>query len=250
MEKAYTKRNDTLQGDEDLRNILIVDDDRDLAEITATMLAQYGYGTRTAESCNQAYDLLKKYSPDLIILDINLPDGSGFEVCQELRRISEVPVVFASARIQEDDKITGFDLGGDDYLEKPYSLKELLSRVNAIMRRTYGKDQNEEICLFGIQKELQLYPQLRKVMRKDEEIKLSLKEFDLLCYLCRHAGKPLSKEEILRDVWGAFSETEPSTLAVHIRWLREKLERDPSNPELIQTVWGVGYRLAQEDGAL
>ena len=131
-------------------------------------------------------------------------------------------------------------MGADDYLAKPYSLKELLARVNALMRRTYGKDGEEMVYIFG---KIKVDTGARKVWRDGEEVRLALKEYDVLAYLCAHTGEPVRKEELLHEVWGTFSEVEASTVAVHIRWLREKLEEDPANPKLIQTVWGVGYQL-------
>lgn len=220
--------------------ILIVDDDEDLACITGEMLSTYGYHTDTVTTVDETYELLKIRQFHLILLDINLPDGTGFEVCQELRRVSGIPVIFASARTSEDDKIHGLDLGGDDYIEKPYSLKELLARVNALIRRSYGGEKEDILYRFG---DVVVNMGQRKVSRQGREIKMALKEFDVLAYLCAHMNSAVTKEKLLQEVWGAFSEAEPSTVAVHIRWLREKLEEDPSKPEYIQTVWGVGYLL-------
>lgn len=220
--------------------ILIVDDDQDLSFITADTLESYGYEVMSAADPDEAFALLENVQFQLILLDINLPGMSGFEVCQELRRISKVPVIFASARTGEEDKIKGLDIGGDDYLEKPYSLKELLARIKALIRRTYGEDDQEPCYHFGA---VTVDVGRRKVTRKGQEIRLALKEFDMLAYLCGHQGNAVSKEQILRDVWGLLSEAELATVAVHIRWLREKLEEDPAHPVYIRTVWGVGYRL-------
>lgn len=225
-------------------NILIVDDDRDLSFITADTLESYGYEVMSAADPDEAFAILENVQFQLILLDINLPGMSGFEVCQELRRISKVPVIFASARTGEEDKIKGLDIGGDDYLEKPYSLKELLARIKALIRRTYGEDDQEPCYHFGA---VTVDVGRRKVTRKGQEIRLALKEFDVLAYLCGHQGNAVSKEQILRDVWGLLSETELATVAVHIRWLREKLEEDPAHPVYIRTVWGVGYRLDMDE---
>ena len=222
------------------KKILIIDDDETLAFLTSEMLKDYGYETALAPEADAAFEILKNQNFHLVLLDINLPGISGFEICEELRRISKVPVIFASARTREDDKIKGLDIGGDDYLEKPYSLKELLARVNALIRRTYGEDSEREEYQFG---DIYVDAGQRRVTRAGEELRLSLKEFDVLCCLCRHRGKAVHKEDILSEVWGAFSEAELSSVSVHIRWLREKLENDPSKPEYIKTVWGVGYML-------
>lgn len=222
------------------RKILIVDDDEDLAMIAGDMLNDYGYETASVCDGEAAYELLKSQSFDLILLDINLPYETGFSVCKQLREVSTVPILFASARTSEDDRITGFDAGGDDYLPKPYSLKELLARVNALMRRAYGFSQAEQPISAG---DLLIDVERRIVTKQGKKISLSLKEFDLLVYMAKNKNKPLSKEELLKAVWGIYSEAELSTVAVHIRWLREKLEHDPSKPVMIKTVWGVGYSL-------
>ncbi len=220
--------------------ILIIDDDEDLSLIISDMLEDYGYRVTCAADSETAFNLLTDNIYHIILLDINLPDSDGFEICKELRRTSNVPVIFASARTSETDRITGFDIGGDDYLPKPYSMKELLSRVNALVRRTYGFTEQEKIVTFGI---ITVNITARTVLKNGEAVSLSLREFDLLAYLCEHKNTAISKEKLISEVWGAFSTVEPSTLTVHIRWLREKLEDDPANPVYIKTLWGVGYIL-------
>lgn len=222
------------------KQILIIDDDTDLSLILSDMLESYGYKVTCAAHSEQAFELLASSVFHLILLDINLPGTTGFELCRELRRVSTIPVIFASARTSETDRITGFDLGGDDYLPKPYSMKELLSRVNALMRRTYGFQQEEQIVTFG---NISVNITARSVHKNNISISLSLREFDLLAYLCKHPNVALSKERLLQEVWGAFSMVEASTLTVHIRWLREKLEDNPAEPQYIKTVWGIGYLL-------
>lgn len=223
--------------------ILIVDDDKDLSMIIADMLEDQGHEALHVTTLENAYELLEREKVALILLDINLPDGTGFELCEELRRVSEVPVIFASARTSEDDKIVGLDIGGDDYLAKPFSLKELMSRINSLLRRTYGYSNAPQVHKIqaGGDNLICIDESSRSVTRNGIPVSLSPMEYDLLLYLVRHAGTALPKEKILNDVWGAFSQVEPSTLTVHIRWLRTKLEKDVSNPELIKTVWGVGY---------
>lgn len=222
------------------KQILIIDDDTDLSLILSDMLESYGYKVTCAAHSEQAFELLASSVFHLILLDINLSGTTGFELCRELRRVSTVPVIFASARTSETDRITGFDLGGDDYLPKPYSMKELLSRVNALMRRTYGFQQEEQVVTFG---NISVNITARSVHKNNISISLSLREFDLLAYLCKHPNVALSKERLLQEVWGAFSMVEASTLTVHIRWLREKLEDNPAEPQYIKTVWGIGYLL-------
>lgn len=223
-----------------MKEILIVDDDKDLSFIISEMLESYGYSVTTAENGDEAFSLLSQRTYHLILLDINLPDTTGLELCSELRKVSQVPVIFASARTSESDRITGFDIGGDDYLPKPYSMKELLSRVNALIRRTYGFSEQEKVVSFG---NISVNITARSVTKDGAPVSLSLREFDLLAYLCEHKNNAVAKEKLLSEVWGAFSEVEPSTLTVHIRWLREKLEADPANPQFIKTVYKVGYML-------
>lgn len=222
-----------------MNNILVVDDDKDLSFIISEMLESYGYKATVADNSEKAFDLLSKNKYHLVLLDINLPEITGFEICKELRRMSNVPVIFASARISEDDRITSFDIGGDDYLPKPYSMQELLSRVNALIRRAYGSLE-EQILKFG---DVAVNISSRTVTKNGRKVSLSLREFDLLSYLCENKNTAIPKEKLISEVWGAFSEVETSTLTVHIRWLREKLENDPAKPEFIKTVFKVGYML-------
>ena len=221
---------------------LIVDDDEEQAGIIAEMLGGCGYLADTAATAAAAYDMLGQKSYHLVILDISLPDSTGFEICRELRRVSGVPVIFASARKTEDDRISSFDLGGDDYLETPYSMKELLSRVNALMRRAYGSKTNGQFS-FG---DVTVSTASRTVTKAGKPVALAQREYDLLVCLCRNQNTAVPKDKLLTEVWGAFSEVEPSTLTVHIRWLREKLEDAPASPRYIKTVYKVGYILEVE----
>jgi two-component system response regulator VicR len=229
------------KGSDDMvkKRILIVDDEKELAGIIAQMLNGCGYETDIAENAATAYDLMTKKAYHLILLDINLPDGTGFEICRDLRDNSHIPVIFASARKTEDDRIKGFDIGGDDFLPKPYSMKELLSRVNALMRRAYGNTTEQDMS-FG---DVKINTSNRTVSKNGRIIPLAQKEFDLLVFMCTNKNTALTKEKLISEVWGAFSDVEPSTLTVHIRWLREKLEDDPANPRYIKTVWRLGYMI-------
>lgn len=226
------------------RNILIIDDDSDLSLIISDMLESYGFNVTGAENSDEAFRMLESSTFDLILLDINLPDATGFGICKELRRVSTVPVIFASARTSETDRITGFDIGGDDYLPKPYSMKELLSRVNALLRRAYGFSSEEKIVNFG---NVSVNITARSVTKDGDSVSLSLREFDLLAYLCEHKNTAIPKEKLLSEVWGVFSTVEASTLTVHIRWLREKLEDKPAEPRYIKTVYKVGYMLEVQE---
>ena len=229
--------------------ILIVDDDTDLSMLIMDMLEDNGYIATNVTSLDAAYEVLEKEQFHLILLDINLSDGTGFELCQELRRVSNVPVIFASARTSEDDKITGLDMGGDDYIPKPYSIKELMSRINALLRRSYGsKEQGEKYSLkAGKDNEIIIDTASKSVTRNNVAINLSLREYDLLLYMAERKGHALHKDKLISEVWSAFSIVEPSTLTVHIRWLREKLENNPSEPVFLKTVRKVGYMLEESN---
>lgn len=224
--------------------ILIIDDDEDLSFIIKEMLENYGYQVTRAANGEEAFELLSDMVYHLILLDINLPDTDGFEICKELRRSTTTPIIFASARVSETDRITGLDIGGDDYLTKPYSMKELLTRIKALLRRTYDFSRTEKVVTFG---DVKVNLTSRSVTKNGKPVALSLREFDLLAYLCSHKNIAVDKDTLLSEVWGAFSMVEPSTLTVHIRWLREKLEDNPGEPKYIKTKHRVGYMLEVPD---
>ena len=220
--------------------ILIVDDDKSLSFIMGETLKRHGYEVMLAYNEEECYNILEKNTFHLIILDINLPDSTGFDICKDLRRKSNIPIVFASARSSVTDKIDGLDIGGDFYLSKPYSMNEMLSVVNALIRRCYNNSNEEKIVEFGAVK---VNITSRTVTKNDKVVQLSLKEFDLLAYLANNINQAISKDKLISEVWGTFSIVEQSTLTVHIRWLREKLEDDPANPKYIKTIHKVGYML-------
>lgn len=233
-----------------MARILIVDDDADLARITLRFLETEGFDVVCAPSAEAAYDILTDTPFDLVLLDINLPADDGFAVCRELRRTSIVPIIFASARTSETDRIAGLDVGGDDYLPKPYSLRELLSHVRALLRRAGGfaeGDGGRSVLHVGA---IEL-DEAARIVRKDGIIlDLSPKEFDMLRCLMRADGAVLSKERILAEVWGAFSDVEPQTVAVHVSWLRAKLEDNPAHPHYLRTVRGKGYAFGVPESSL
>lgn len=227
------------------RKVLIIDDDKDLSMIIMDMLEDNGFESSLATTLESAYTMLENDTYNIILLDINLPDGSGFELCKELRKVSKVPVIFASARTSADDKVTGLDIGADYYIPKPYSLKELMSVINSILRRTDAIEQNTIELNAGVDNTIIIDKSNRMVTRNNSPVNLSIKEYDLLLFMSKNLGQALSKDVLISEVWGAFSDVEQSTLTVHIRWLREKLESEPSNPKFIKTVWGVGYMLQE-----
>lgn len=221
--------------------LLIVEDDRDLAEIAIDYMEQKGLGCLHAGCAEEAFDALYQHPIRLIILDINLPGMNGFQFIEKLRKETQMPVIFISARTSDTDKVKGLMLGGDDYLSKPYSLAELHSRVLALLRRTYGYSVLQPLTFSDI-----IIDQKRQTVKKaGMPLELTLKMYELLVYLAAHPGEILTKERLFTEIWGYGSESTPSVLAVHIRWLREKIEKDPSNPKHILTVYGKGYRFEE-----
>ena len=226
-----------------MARVLVVDD-ADLSAVVARFLESEGYVVECVVSAEDAYDLLTSRAFDLVLLDINLPGDSGFEACRVLRRVCSVPIIFASARTSETDRVEGLDTGGDDYLPKPYSLRELLAHVKALLRRSGGVLGNTEgtvACGPFI-----IDSNAGNISKNDVDVVLSPKEFALASYLMLHAGEVVSKERLLAEVWAAFSEVEPQTVSVHMSWLRAKMEDDPAHPVYFLTVRGKGYRFSAE----
>jgi DNA-binding response OmpR family regulator len=221
--------------------IVLVEDETILAETLRYNLEREGYQVLTASDGVQGLDLARSSQPDLVILDVMLPRLDGFSVCRMLRRESSLPILMLTARHDEIDRIAGLELGADDYVTKPFSLGELLARVRAILRR--GKQHvdapEREVLQAG---DIRLDTGSRRAWRNTEELALAAKEFDLLACLMRNQGLALSRDLLLERVWGYDFGGDTRTVDVHIRWLRAKVETDPSQPEYIQTVRGIGYR--------
>lgn len=224
-------------------DILIVEDDRSLLEVTSDYLIDHGFTVKTCSSGSAALELFKSINFKLIVLDINLPDLLGFDICRIIRKTSKIPIIFLSARITDMDKVTGLDLGADDYISKPYSLNELLSRIKAQIRRTYDytvveKAQRDSFSFGNVEVNFAARTVLIQGVEKD----FPAKEFDLLAYLIKNRNKSIPKETLYNEIWGFDSMGEINTLSVHIRRIREKIEADPSNPEFIKTIWSIGFR--------
>jgi len=224
--------------------ILIVEDEPAVARGLEYALTQDGFVVLWAETGQQALDLARTRSPHLILLDIRLPDISGFDVCRQLRAEgSRQPILMLTARDEELDRVLGLELGADDYVVKPYSLRELISRIRALLRRAYGDLATASPgtrLRFG-QVEIDL--ELMQVTREGRLVPLTPTEFRLLRYLVSHPGRPFSRDELIEAVWGYASDVgSDRTVDVHIRHLREKLEDDPANPRWLVTVRGVGYK--------
>lgn len=223
--------------------ILIVDDERPIVDSIKYTLYREGYDVVVSYDGEDALEKFKKESPDLIILDIMLPKLSGLEVCRIIRRTSNVPMIMLTAKGEDMDRVIGLELGADDYIPKPFSMRELVARIKAVLRRakipvtptkTKEKLEFDDVVIDVVG---------RIVTKRGKQIDLSPKEFDLLVTLAENEGRVMSREYLLTNVWGEDFYGDDRTVDVHIRWLREKLEDDPSNPKYIQTVRGIGYIL-------
>lgn len=223
-------------------HIMIVEDERSIAEVVALYLRRAGYQVEMLHNGNAALDALQRNLPDLIILDLMLPGIDGLEITRWLRDHSNIPIIMLTSRKEETDRIAGLEMGADDYVTKPFSPQELVSRVRAVLRRTQADsipNAENRMLSFG---ELRIEPSTRIVNRSDQEINLTAIEFDLLHFLARHPRQVFTRDQLLESVWGVSAYIDPSTVTVHIRRLREKIEPDPASPTHLITVWGVGYR--------
>ena len=223
-----------------MATVLLVEDDVTLAETVKYNLEREGYTVLHAADGMLALEIARREQPDILVLDIMLPRLDGFSVCRMLRKESSIPVIMLTARQDEYDRIAGLEMGADDYLPKPFSMGELHARIRAILRRTdRTQGVNRDVLSIGT---IKLDAGSRRIWRDNNELQLSQKEFDLLACLMRNRGLALSRDVLLERVWGMDYVGDGRTVDVHVRWLREKIEADPSTPEYIQTVRGIGYR--------
>lgn len=218
-----------------MTDILIVEDNKELAGVLRDFLRAENYTVSVAENAEKALSLYQRYGARLVVLDIMLPDGDGFSICEKIREDSNTPILIVSAKTGKDDKLTGLNLGADDYIEKPYDIDILLAKIAGIFKRRYSLDEltDGDIRIDRIN---------RTVYIVNVPVEMTSKEFDLLVLLMENKGRTLSKEYIFNRIWGSDSFSEPQTLTVHIKWLRRKIGENPGNPQKILTVWGVGYR--------
>jgi DNA-binding response OmpR family regulator len=222
--------------------ILVVDDDVTVSEVVARYLERDGYVVEVQANGRDALDRALAEPPDLIVLDLMLPGMDGLEVCRRLRAIAPVPIVMLTARTQESDRIVGLDLGADDYVSKPFSTKELVARVRAVLRRAQGPLPTDGAGgRVHVDGDLVVDVSAREARLGGQVVGLTAREFELLAFLVRHPRRAFTREEVLEQVWG-YRYGDTSTVTVHVRRLREKIEPDPSNPVRIVTLWGVGYR--------
>ena len=233
-----------------MSKILIVDDDKNLLEVIKYNLEKDGCSVVLAEDGTQAIEIAHREKPDLIILDVMLPGIDGFEVCRILRKEMSVPILMLSAKTDEIDKVVGLELGADDYITKPFSVRELMARVRAALRR---RESNEQHTLSNKLKEtngnliikghgLEVDTVRHQVSLKGSVLNLTPKEFELLAFLMRYKGQVFNREQLMEKVWGYTFEGSKRTVDVHIRWLRQKIEDNPDTPKILVTVIGFGYK--------
>ncbi|MCY3958344.1 MAG: response regulator transcription factor [Chloroflexi bacterium] len=230
-----------------MARVLIVEDEASLARTIAYNLRRQGYDVETAADGERALDLANATRPDMVVLDLMLPGMDGFDVCRQIRRTSAVPVLMLTARDDEIDRVVGLEIGADDYMTKPFSMRELIARVKAMLRRRellqeeirHADAPSRDMIEAG---ELTLSRATRQVTLRDQPLRLKPREFDLLEFLMRNRERVYSAEQLLEHVWGDAFTRDTRTVPVHIRGIRRKIEDDPSNPTRIETVRGVGYR--------
>jgi two-component system response regulator ResD len=234
---------DVMPGTHTRGDILVVDDEPTIGDVVARYLERAGYETRVAGDGNKALALHDEHAADLIVLDLMLPGVDGLEVMRRIRkdRKRRPAIILLTAKGEETDRIVGLRLGADDYVVKPFSPAELVARVDAVLRRVDPEPESEPPLEFG---GLRIEPLGRRVLVDGEECALTVREYELLLFLARHPGQAFSRNELMDRVWGYSFYTDTSTVTVHIRRLRAKVERDPAHPRHIETVFGIGYRFA------
>lgn len=226
--------------------ILVVDDEPAIREVVGLYLRRDGYTVIAAADGEEALDLYRKNVPDLVVLDLMLPKISGIEVCRKIQSERRVPLIMLTSRSEEEDRIIGLGLGADDYVVKPFSPRELAARVEAVLRRTTEVPTEATDGKTLVAGKLLIDPNTREVTVQDNMVTLTAREFDLLYHLASHPKRVFSRDQLMEVLWGYAFSVETSTVTVHIRRLREKIEEDPSRPRYLQTVWGVGYKFDDE----
>lgn len=220
-------------------DILLVEDQKELADLIQVFLEKEGYQVQQVGTGEEAVGILEDDQVKLLLLDINLPGMDGFAVCRWVRERQNLPVMVISARTGREDKLNGYELGADDYIEKPIDIDILTAKVKAIMQRNYGANKQTDIMMSG---HIEIHKEARRVFLDGRDLGLNVKEYELLLLMAENPGKTLHKDYLFGEIWGMDSFSENQTLTVHIKMLRKKIEEDPKNPKRIHTVWGVGYR--------
>jgi two-component system, OmpR family, response regulator RegX3 len=228
------------------QRVLIVEDEATISEPLASSLKREGFEPEVAASVAEAEVSLRRENPDLVLLDVMLPDGDGRDLCRDIRSRSQVPIIMLTARGEEVERVVGLELGADDYVVKPFSARELIARIRAILRRAQAPRAGGEDHVVEIG-DIRLEARSRTVTKEGESVELAAREFDLLHLLMRNAGGVVRREDIMDEVWDPHWFGSTKTLDVHISWLRKKLEDDPSQPRYITTIRGVGFRFAAPD---
>ena len=227
--------------------ILVVDDEPNIREVVELYLQREGYQVEVAGDGAAALQAIERKTPDLIVLDLMLPAINGLQITRMLREGSyDIPIIMLTAKGEETDRVTGLELGADDYVTKPFSPKELVARVKAVLRRVSHKATIETQAQPLAIGQITVNPTTRQVTVKDKEVMLTAKEFDLLWFFMNHPGQVFTRDQVLDHVWGYDFFGDSSTVTVHVRRLREKIEVQPTKPEYILTVWGVGYKFAMD----
>ena len=222
-----------------MTDILVIEDNEELGALISDFLRREGYSVEWRTSAEEGLALIKTAAYKLLLLDVMLPGMDGYEALQKIRREQRIPVLMMSARTDDQSKILGLDLGADDYIDKPFSVDVLGFKIKALMRRAYDMTEDRQLLTY---ENITMDVKTRTVYKDGKEISITGKEFDLLEYMMRHPEQVLKKENLFNEIWGFDCFSEQGSLNVHIRWLREKLEEDPKNPKLIQTIWRVGYK--------
>ena len=225
-----------------MTTVLVVDDEDIVRSVVVRYLKRDGYDTLEAGDGVRARELIERARPDLVVLDVMVPGVDGLELCRWIRSSSDLPVIMLTARGEEADRIVGLELGADDYIGKPFSPRELAARVRTVLRRVAASPTPAEALAFG---DVVLERSTREARKAGEEVQLTAKEFDLIWFLASHPRRVFSRDQLMTSVWGDTRAIDTGTVTVHVRRLRQKLERDPSSPRHVQTVWGVGYRLVE-----
>jgi DNA-binding response OmpR family regulator len=224
-----------------MATVLVVDDEPIVREVVVRYLAREGYRTLEASDGTAARGVIECSEPDLVVLDVMLPGTDGLELCRWIRGRSALPVIMLTARGEEADRIVGLELGADDYVTKPFSPRELAARVRSVLRRAGSSGATVEALEFG---DVRLERETREARKSGSPIRLTAKEFDLLWFLASHPRRVFSRDQLMASVWGYTAALDTGTVTVHVRRLREKIEDEPSQPRYLETVWGIGYRLA------
>ncbi|MGN0395354.1 MAG: response regulator transcription factor [Coprococcus sp.] len=222
-----------------MTDILIIEDNKELGTLICDFLRRDGFSVEWKENAEEGLECVEKAAYKMLLLDVMLPGMDGYEALQTIRRKHNIPVLMMSAKTDDQSKILGLDVGADDYLDKPFSFPVLSSKVKAILRRNYEMTEEKKLLVY---QNIMVDVAARTVTKNGKEISVTGKEYDILCYFMEHPEQVIHKETLFNAVWGCDCFSEMNTLNVYVRWLREKLEDDPKNPTLIQTVWKVGYR--------